>query len=146
MMKLLVMNAQIINAQIFQLVLPAEVKPDSSTAQRSQTTGHLLLHMPRAQGEIKVTKAAIHPSKDDRRRRGSSPDSKKRERSIPERLEVDASGTVDIANIVTRPRTVEGPLEASGWNPSAAAAAAAARLDDEPSEGFVDDPDVPPLI
>uniref|UniRef100_A0A3Q2YYP8 Leucine-rich repeat-containing protein 6 n=1 Tax=Hippocampus comes TaxID=109280 RepID=A0A3Q2YYP8_HIPCM len=30
-----------------KLVLPAEVKPDSSTAQRSQTTGHLLLHMPR---------------------------------------------------------------------------------------------------
>ncbi len=29
------------------MVLPAEVKPDSSTAQRSQTTGHLLLIMPR---------------------------------------------------------------------------------------------------
>ncbi|XP_019730468.1 protein tilB homolog isoform X2 [Hippocampus comes] len=71
-----------IKGKIFQLVLPAEVKPDSSTAQRSQTTGHLLLHMPRAQGEIKVTKAAIHPSKDDRRRRGSSPDSKKRGRSL----------------------------------------------------------------
>ncbi|XP_051943501.1 dynein axonemal assembly factor 11 isoform X2 [Hippocampus zosterae] len=70
-----------IKGKIFQLVLPAEVKPDSSTAQRSQTTGHLLLHMPRAQGEIKVTKAAIHPSKDDRRRR-RSPDSKKRGRSL----------------------------------------------------------------
>lgn len=54
---------------------------------------------------------------------------------------MDASGIVDFANIVTRPRTVEGPLEASGWNPSAAAVD-----DDEPSEGFVDDPDVPPLI
>ncbi len=29
------------------MVLPAEVKPDSSTAQRSQTTGHLVLTMPR---------------------------------------------------------------------------------------------------
>uniref|UniRef100_A0A3Q0RNG5 Leucine-rich repeat-containing protein 6 n=1 Tax=Amphilophus citrinellus TaxID=61819 RepID=A0A3Q0RNG5_AMPCI len=30
-----------------KVVLPAKVKPDSSTAQRSQTTGHLLLTMPR---------------------------------------------------------------------------------------------------
>uniref|UniRef100_A0A3Q2CTI1 Leucine-rich repeat-containing protein 6 n=1 Tax=Cyprinodon variegatus TaxID=28743 RepID=A0A3Q2CTI1_CYPVA len=35
------------NTVIFQVVLPAEVKPDSSTAQRSQTTGHLVLRMPR---------------------------------------------------------------------------------------------------
>ncbi|XP_015267858.1 PREDICTED: protein tilB homolog, partial [Gekko japonicus] len=31
----------------FQLVLPAEVKPDSSTARRSQTTGHLVISMPK---------------------------------------------------------------------------------------------------
>ncbi|XP_077412968.1 dynein axonemal assembly factor 11 [Vanacampus margaritifer] len=123
-----------VKGKIFQLVLPAEVKPDKSTAQRSQTTGHLLLLMPRAEGEIKVTK-------DDRRRRCGSSDGKKRERSIPEKLEVDASGTVDIANIVTRHRTFQGPLEASGWN-----ASVDAPLDEEPSEGFVDDPDVPPLI
>ncbi|KAK1790036.1 hypothetical protein P4O66_002348 [Electrophorus voltai] len=43
--------------QVFQLVLPDEVKPDSSTAQRSQTTGHLLLTMPKVRGEIKVQKA-----------------------------------------------------------------------------------------
>ncbi len=36
-------------AQVFQLVLPAEVNPDSSTAQRSQTTGHLLLILPLVQ-------------------------------------------------------------------------------------------------
>uniref|UniRef100_A0A8C7ZLE0 Leucine-rich repeat-containing protein 6 n=1 Tax=Oryzias sinensis TaxID=183150 RepID=A0A8C7ZLE0_9TELE len=35
-----------VKGKIFQIVLPAEVKPDSSTAQRSQTTGHLLLTMP----------------------------------------------------------------------------------------------------
>lgn len=33
--------------QPFQLVLPAEVKPDSSTARRSQTTGHLVICMPK---------------------------------------------------------------------------------------------------
>ncbi|XP_061695093.1 dynein axonemal assembly factor 11 isoform X2 [Syngnathoides biaculeatus] len=127
-----------VKGKIFQLVLPAEVKPDSSTAQRSQTTGHLLLHMPRAQGEIKAKKAA-RPSKDDRRLHSSLSD--KRERSIPERLEVDTSGTVDIANIVTRHRTTEGPLEASRCNPTTATL-----LERVPLEGFEDDPDVPPLI
>ncbi|CAJ1072925.1 protein tilB homolog [Xyrichtys novacula] len=38
-----------VKGKIFQIVLPAEVRPDSSTAQRSQTTGHLVLTMPRKQ-------------------------------------------------------------------------------------------------
>lgn len=33
--------------QPFQLVLPAEVKPDSSSAKRAQTTGHLVVYMPK---------------------------------------------------------------------------------------------------
>lgn len=33
--------------QPFQLVLPAEVRPDSSSARRSQTTGHLVVCMPK---------------------------------------------------------------------------------------------------
>lgn len=33
--------------QLFQIALPAEVKPDSCLAQRSQSSGHLLLTMPR---------------------------------------------------------------------------------------------------
>ncbi|XP_024908317.1 dynein axonemal assembly factor 11 isoform X1 [Cynoglossus semilaevis] len=44
-----------VKGKVFQLVLPVEVKPDSSVAQRSQTTGHLLLTMPRAEGEIRGT-------------------------------------------------------------------------------------------
>ncbi|NXA40592.1 TILB protein, partial [Eudromia elegans] len=36
----------------FQLVLPEEVKPDSSSAKRSQTTGHLVVSMPKANGII----------------------------------------------------------------------------------------------
>lgn len=36
-----------IHFQPFQLVLPAEVKPDSSSARRSQTTGHLVICMPK---------------------------------------------------------------------------------------------------
>lgn len=33
--------------QPFQLVLSAEVQPDKSSAKRSQTTGHLLICMPK---------------------------------------------------------------------------------------------------
>lgn len=36
-----------VHFQPFQLVLPAEVKPDSSSAKRSQTTGHLVICMPK---------------------------------------------------------------------------------------------------
>ena len=37
----------LIDWQVLQLVLPEEVKPDSSTAKRSQITGHLLITMPK---------------------------------------------------------------------------------------------------
>ena len=40
-----------------QLALPEEIKPDSSTAQRSQVTGHLLLTMPKVRW--KSTKIAF---------------------------------------------------------------------------------------
>lgn len=35
--------------RLLQLCLPAEVRPDASVAQRSRTTGHLLLTMPLAE-------------------------------------------------------------------------------------------------
>ncbi|XP_039383522.1 protein tilB homolog isoform X2 [Mauremys reevesii] len=49
----------------FQLVLPAEVKPDSSSAKRSQTTGHLVISMPKVQEIImanRKTPALVKPS------------------------------------------------------------------------------------
>jgi protein TilB len=33
--------------KIFQLALPEEVNPDKTSAKRSQTTGHLVLTMPK---------------------------------------------------------------------------------------------------
>lgn len=33
--------------KVFQILLPEEVKPDSSSAQRSQVTGHLIVTMPK---------------------------------------------------------------------------------------------------
>lgn len=50
-----------VSFQPFQLVLPAEVKPDSSSAQRSQTTGHLVVCMPKV-GSVCVV--CVHLSLD----------------------------------------------------------------------------------
>lgn len=65
-----------------------------------------------------------------------------RKTNIPERLEVDPSkhSAIDLASIVPRQNTKAGPLEASRMNPPASTAHSSC------SEGFVDDPDVPPLI
>lgn len=65
-----------------------------------------------------------------------------RKNNVPERLEVDPSKntTLDLANIVPRQSTREGPLETSRTTPPAATGRSSF------SEGFVDDPDVPPLI
>ncbi|XP_028283189.1 dynein axonemal assembly factor 11 [Parambassis ranga] len=129
-----------VKGKIFQIVLPAEVKPDSSTAKRSQTTGHLVLTMPRLEGEIKVTKTVPCPPRACRSGRSGSPEDKKRAGNVPERLEVDPSKhtTIDLANIVQRHSTNAGPLVTG----TAAPPPAEGRF----SEGFVDDPDVPPLM
>ncbi|XP_029971908.1 dynein axonemal assembly factor 11 [Salarias fasciatus] len=122
-----------VKGKIFQVVLPAEVKPDSSTAQRSQTTGHLVLTMPRAEGELivrKTTPGSSSPRPPLNTLRSSSPEDSRRKAGVPERLEVDPSKrtAVDLAGIVWRQRASENPPEA------------AAPL----SEGFQDHPDEDP--
>jgi protein TilB len=37
----------LIKGKIFQIVFPEEIKTELSTAQRSQTTGHLVITMPK---------------------------------------------------------------------------------------------------
>ncbi|XP_043991185.1 dynein axonemal assembly factor 11 isoform X1 [Gambusia affinis] len=89
-----------VKGKMFQVVLPAEVKPDSSTARRSQTTGHLVLTMPRAEGELRVKKP-VPRQRRDAPSRGSAEEQNRKDK-IPERLDVDPSKrkSVDIANIV----------------------------------------------
>uniref|UniRef100_A0A3Q2ZAF3 Leucine-rich repeat-containing protein 6 n=1 Tax=Kryptolebias marmoratus TaxID=37003 RepID=A0A3Q2ZAF3_KRYMA len=87
----------LVKGKVFQVVLPAEVKPDGSTAQRSQTTGHLVLTMPRVRTPLDLTECFYL-----------------------RRLEVDPSKRSIVPP--EPPRTGEF------------------------SEGFVDDPDVPPLV
>ncbi|XP_034470172.1 protein tilB homolog [Hippoglossus hippoglossus] len=131
-----------VRGKIFQMVLPAEVRPDSSTAQRSQTSGHLVLTMPRAEGEIKVSKTVPRPASVRPHRCSSSPQDNNRNPDSPEWLDVDPSKrtALDLGSIVPGHRTKQGPVEASGAAPPAAAAHCCF------SEGFVDDPEVPPLI
>ncbi|KAJ8011394.1 hypothetical protein DPEC_G00057740 [Dallia pectoralis] len=129
-----------VKGKVFQLVLPAEVRPDSSTAKRSQTTGHLVLTMPKAQGEIKATKTnpAAKASESS-----NTPEKKTRDCNSEERLEVDPRkrSMVDLSNIVPRDKSSgEGPLEMSKTRPSTT------NQQTHFIDNFVDDPDVPPLI
>ncbi|XP_029931014.1 dynein axonemal assembly factor 11 [Myripristis murdjan] len=129
-----------VKGKIFQLVVPAEVKPDSSTAKRSQTTGHLLVTMPKAEGEIKATQSGPRPPKARLCTTGNKTPSEGQQFKghVPSRLEVEPSRLIDLANIVPRAGAKEGPLETPRTPPPPA--------DQNFSEGFVDDPDVPPLI
>uniref|UniRef100_A0A3B1IVU2 Leucine-rich repeat-containing protein 6 n=1 Tax=Astyanax mexicanus TaxID=7994 RepID=A0A3B1IVU2_ASTMX len=130
-----------VKGKVFQLVLDAEVKPDSSTAQRSQTTGHLLLTMPKAHGEIKIKKT-IHKSSTGKSS-NSSMEEKARVNSTHERLEVDPTkcSSVDLANIVPKEQqTTHGPLQFSHRLQFCG-------IQEKPlSKEFVDDPEVPLLI
>ncbi|XP_054241265.1 dynein axonemal assembly factor 11-like [Indicator indicator] len=51
----------LVKGKPFQIVLPEEVKPDSSSAKRSQTTGHLVVSMPKAK-EIILAKQKVSTS------------------------------------------------------------------------------------
>uniref|UniRef100_A0A671FUP9 Leucine-rich repeat-containing protein 6 n=1 Tax=Rhinolophus ferrumequinum TaxID=59479 RepID=A0A671FUP9_RHIFE len=118
----------------FQLVLPAEVKPDSSSVKRSQTTGHLLICMPKVGEVITGGQRASKPMKSTSD--SSMEQTNKRSQQV-ERLEVDPSkhSFPDVANIVQgakhMPRRVRSEPTIT---PS----------EDDPD--FEDNPEVPPLI
>ncbi|XP_070337714.1 dynein axonemal assembly factor 11 isoform X2 [Equus asinus] len=124
----------LVKGKPFQLVLPAEVKPDSSSAKRSQTTGHLVICMPKVDEVITGCPPASKPvasTLDSSRER-------KTERSRhTEKLEVDPSkrSFPDVANIVQEkkhtPRRVRSEPKIT---PS------------EEDPDFEDNPEVPPLI
>ena len=115
--------------KVFQLCLDEEVNTDKSTAQRSTTTGHLIITMPKAKPAI--TKSSIKPEPAQKPQKQCS--------GGVERLEVDPSkrSMPDIGNII-KERSVVPPLGIQ-----------TAKQPVKPRENspdFVDDPDVPPLI
>ncbi|XP_062260590.1 dynein axonemal assembly factor 11 isoform X3 [Platichthys flesus] len=96
----------------------------------------------KAEGEIKVSKVVPRPAGVRPGRSSSSSQDSKRNPSSPEWLDVDPSGrtVLDLGSIVPGPRTRRGPVEASRAAPAVAPAHCCF------SEGFVDDPEVPPLM
>ncbi|XP_051879952.1 LOW QUALITY PROTEIN: dynein axonemal assembly factor 11-like [Pristis pectinata] len=123
-----------VKGKVFQLVLQEEVKPDSSSAKRSQTTGHLLVTMPKAQELIRPklkSKITARPLN------STNPHSDvTRTTQYIEKLEVDPSKHVDLTNIVTAKKSVaQGPLK---FNQS--------RAPERNNSDFQDNPEVPPLL
>uniref|UniRef100_A0A670YHZ0 Leucine-rich repeat-containing protein 6 n=1 Tax=Pseudonaja textilis TaxID=8673 RepID=A0A670YHZ0_PSETE len=112
----------------FQLVLPEEVKPDSSIAKRSQTTGHLVINMPKVgqtfNSDIKITTA---PSSNLQSQHEGL-----------EKLEIDPTkySFPDVTTIVHKKDQVgQGPLRLQ--QPKA---------ENAENLSFEDNPEVPPLI
>ncbi|XP_054841195.1 dynein axonemal assembly factor 11 [Eublepharis macularius] len=121
----------------FQLVLPAEVKPDSSTARRSQTTGHLVITLPKAKETIVATQKV---STSKKRSDVSQLQANLKRNVLTEKLEVDPStySFPDVTNIVQEKQRIgQGPIKLQRQ-----------RVVDtkSTSEVFDDDPEVPPLI
>ncbi|XP_045717268.1 dynein axonemal assembly factor 11 [Phyllostomus hastatus] len=118
----------------FQLALPAEVSPDSSSAKRSQTTGHLVVCMPKV-GDV-ITGGQRAPKSGKGTSDGGREQTQERSKQT-EKLEVDPSkhSFPDVANIVQggkhRPRRVPPEPELT---PS------------EEDPDFEDNPEVPLLI
>uniref|UniRef100_A0A8C4T2B8 Leucine-rich repeat-containing protein 6 n=1 Tax=Erpetoichthys calabaricus TaxID=27687 RepID=A0A8C4T2B8_ERPCA len=117
-----------VKGKVFQLVLPTEVKPDSSCAKRSQTTGHLVITMPKVSTlrfALPFTSLCLLLF---------------RTSTQMEKLEVDPSchSRLNLADIVQNKKSNSpGPLKLQPV------------VTDVSKSGngeFEDDPDVPPLI
>ncbi|KAJ8305726.1 hypothetical protein KUTeg_016271 [Tegillarca granosa] len=126
----------VMKGKIFQLHLDQDVNADSSSAKRSQTTGHLLITMPKVKQVIKPAKI---PAKAKKETKDDNKENKflllgkqKRNWKLMNLLE----RPVDVCNIVKeKPDKVVPPL---GYKPRKVEERAN-------SEDFIDDPDVPPL-
>lgn len=118
----------------FQLVLSAEVQPDKSSAKRSQTTGHLLICMPKV-GEV-ITGGQRTPTSVK-----SSPESSREQvnhrKKQTERLEVDPSkhSCPDVTTIVQEKKHKPKRIESENQ--------VVPTMEDP---DFDDNPEVPPLI
>ncbi|KAK7489056.1 hypothetical protein BaRGS_00019717 [Batillaria attramentaria] len=125
-----------LKGKVFQLCLTEEVNAERSTAKRSQTTGHLLIIMPKAKQVLKPTRPAAEIKKEIQQKRQETAKNEKN-RQV---LEVDSNARrgVDISSIVTdSTKPLPQPLGATRRQE---------KTERPNSENFVDNPDVPPLM
>ena len=115
-----------------QLALEEEVKPDSSSALRSQTTGHLVITMPKVN-------AIIRPKIDEKAYKKANDKKEEAKKENSNFLEFDESkikNRIDFANIVNDNKNKVNNFEKTKKMTS---------KERENSPNFVDDSDVPPL-
>jgi len=133
-----------LKGKILQLRLHTEVKPDSSTAKRSQVTGHLLVTMPKITDELieKKTpkKKPIEKIKEENKSKGGFDnygDDVKRTTAYLEVSNAETKPKVDYKNILKDQENQRNcAKDVPRW----------IKGEERPnSKGFVDDPDVPPL-
>nr|XP_002131587.1 protein tilB homolog [Ciona intestinalis]XP_026691423.1 protein tilB homolog [Ciona intestinalis] len=126
--------------QLLQLSLLEEVKPDSSTAKRSQITGHLIVTMP------KLDPPPVPAHRPNSERSNVTPKKTKKESpkvssNLPQKLEVDQSKSFasTLASIASDSPSKENIVKNKFIKPKE-------KIESKNSEHFVDDPNVPPLI
>ncbi|XP_064253595.1 dynein axonemal assembly factor 11 isoform X3 [Passer domesticus] len=127
----------LVKGKPFQLVLPEEVKPDSSSAKRSQTTGHLVVTMPKAK-EIILAKQKVSAS--IKHSDCNTQQKNTRRSGQVEKLEVDPSkySFPDVTKIIQeKEKTGQGPIT---LQPQKVTEVKKSCVDFENNE------DVPPLI
>ncbi|XP_059723279.1 dynein axonemal assembly factor 11-like [Haemorhous mexicanus] len=127
----------LVKGKPFQLVLPEEVKPDSSSAKRSQTTGHLVVTMPKAK-EIILAKQKVSAS--IKHSDCNTQQKTTRRSGQVEKLEVDPSkySFPDVTKIIQeKERTGQGPIKLQPQKITEVK---------KSSDDFENNEDVPPLI
>ncbi|XP_054713275.1 dynein axonemal assembly factor 11-like [Uloborus diversus] len=122
-----------VKGKYFQLLLPQEVHPDISTSLRSQTTGHLLITMPKANKVLKKR------------------ENKERSKCFPNKLDSELEVKKEEGNntLEVTPTIIDTIHEiahhTSDKNDKTSCVSETEPLPNEDKE-FIDNPDVPPLI
>ena len=116
-----------------QLALNHEIKPDSSTAKRSQTTGYLVIQMPKVNPVIRAQPEEKAPLSKEKK----VAETQHKEKPTTY-LEVDDSKKIDLANIASNNASKLKSEAARIFEKKSA-------KERENSPNFVDDSSVPPL-
>ncbi|KAG5443336.1 Protein tilB [Clonorchis sinensis] len=136
--------------KILQLALPEEVKPDKSHAKRSQTTGHLVVTMPKVDQVIRSQYMAKE-NKDVVRRQAAQHEKASTEDAKFGTVKETSAVLLDLET--AKPSTpawksiIKNPASETNNYRSARDAQNQKQLQERPnSPDFIDCPDVPPLI